>query len=86
MAKEIVVATYQKSETEQVRVFISEFKNNKYTHIRSFWKDDNHDEWQFGKGLTIPFDAIEAYDALIEGLQKIKASLETGELLPGEEE
>jgi hypothetical protein len=71
-----VFATLTKSDDEEIRIFISEYKGKEKIHIRSFYRSPDDPQWKFGKGVVISADDMEGIDTLIEGMNKVKAYLE----------
>lgn len=79
--EDITVTTVQKNQNVQIRILVVDFKKNTYIHIREFFRRSESEDWQYGKGVTFPYDNIDILDALISGLQRIKKALEKGEPL-----
>jgi hypothetical protein len=52
-----------------LRVQKTYYKGKELLGIQKFWRQDPTEEWQYGKIITFPDEAI---DDLIEGLKKMK--------------
>ena len=48
------------------------FKGKELLSIQKFWRKEETGSWEFGKGVTFPYEAI---DDLIEGLQTMQEAL-----------
>ena len=73
---EKVIHSFKKSEHEEVRIRLTEFKEKEYFDIRVFYKPDGADDmYPSKKGICLPA-AIENIDALIEGLNSVKEKIE----------
>jgi hypothetical protein len=71
-----VFAAVTKSDDEEIRIFISDYKGKEKIHIRSFYRSADDPEWKFGKGVVISADDMDGIDTLIDGMNKVKAYLE----------
>ena len=66
----IIFKTIEASPTIQIRVYRDFYKGRELLSIRKFWrKDEEGPEWQPGKGVTFPYDAI---DEIISGLEDMR--------------
>jgi hypothetical protein len=69
---EEVFASYQMGPFKQVRVYVADFQGRPYIHIRSLFKSGDRPDWQYGKGLTIPYDDVAGIDAVVAGLVAVR--------------
>jgi hypothetical protein len=80
--KEVFVE-FEKNETTKSRVALQTYSGKDYVDIRDTWLNNKTNEWQLGKGFTIntedPDLTVEYIDKVIEGLQKAKAKIQSGE-------
>ncbi len=65
----ILFKEIQTKDDEVIRVYRDVYKGREYLSIRKFWRKDTSEEYQPGKGITFPYDAI---DDLIDGLGIMK--------------
>lgn len=75
----IVFKTIETGPNSEIRIHKTFYKNKELLSIQKFWREDDTQEWQFGKAITFHFEDI---DDLMEGLTKMKTHLEEH---PGEE-
>ena len=48
------------------------YKGKELLSIQKFWRKEETDPWELGKGVTFPYEAI---DGIIEGLQTMQEAL-----------
>ena len=70
MADEKILATIERSDTEQLQISISEYKGRSYLNMRIFYTTDDGATWlPTKKGVTF---APEQIDLLEEAIQEAK--------------
>ena len=50
---EHVLVRWNKSDTKQMRILVSHYKDHDYIHIREYWRQTDGDEWKPGKGAVL---------------------------------
>ena len=71
MAESKILATIERSDTEQLQISISEYKGRSYLNMRIFYTTDEGSTWlPTKKGVTFSPDQI---DLLEEAIQAAKA-------------
>jgi len=56
-----------------IRVHQLNYKGRQLPAIQKFWRENENQDWQYGKAITFPYEAI---DDLIDGLQRMKTWME----------
>ncbi|HZX11348.1 MAG TPA: transcriptional coactivator p15/PC4 family protein [Acidobacteriota bacterium] len=75
----MIIKEIEKSDTEKIRVELSEFKGKQYLNFRILFKDEKDDSWKYTKkGITLSVDLV---DDLKKGIDK--AASQIYESLPG---
>jgi hypothetical protein len=69
----IVFQEIEAGPNQIIRVHKSSYRGREVLSIQKFWREDENQEWQFGKGCTFNDEAI---DDIIIGLQKMKQYLQ----------
>ena len=62
-------ATIETGHNKQLRVRRSVYKGKENLGIQSFWREDESQDWQFGKAVTFDYEVI---DDIITGLNAMK--------------
>jgi hypothetical protein len=71
-----VYATIKKSDTQEIRVSVDNFKEHDFFSVREFYKDEESDKFlPTKKGITGGISDSTILDELIAGLQKIRETL-----------
>jgi hypothetical protein len=77
MADAKILATIQRSDTEQLQISVSEFKGRSYFNLRIFYTTDEGATWiPTKKGVTFAPDQL---DILTEAIEEAKAIFMTEE-------
>ncbi|MBQ6516513.1 transcriptional coactivator p15/PC4 family protein [bacterium] len=72
-----MLATIQRSDTEQLQIFLSTYKGKKYLNMRIFYTTDDGATWlPTKKGVTFAPDQL---DLLTEAIEDAKKELEAEE-------
>lgn len=56
-----------------IRVHQLNYKGKQLPALQKFWRENETQDWQYGKAITFPYEAI---TDIIEGLQKMQAYIE----------
>ena len=56
-----------------IRIHQLNFRGKQLPAFQKFWRENETQDWQYGKAITFPYEAI---DDLIDGLQQMKAYIE----------
>ena len=56
-----------------IRVHQLHYKGKQLPALQKFWRENETQDWQYGKAITFPYEAIEG---LIDGLQQMQAYME----------
>ena len=65
----VIFEEHEVNPTTLLRVYRDIYKNKEVLSIRKFWRKEEGEDWQPGKGVTLAFDDI---DQIISGLQKMR--------------
>lgn len=77
MAEAKILATIQRSDTEQLQISVSEYKGKSYFNLRIFYTTDDGANWlPTKKGVTFAPDQL---DLLEEAIQEAKTLFMTEE-------
>jgi len=71
----VVFAELDTGYLKKVQIQKSFYKGKELFGIQIFYKEDETEEWKYGKAVNFPPDLI---DEVIEGLTKMKAYIEGG--------
>ncbi len=78
MADAKILATIERSDTEQLQISISEYKGKSYLNMRIFYTTDDGATWlPTKKGVTFTPDQI---DILTEAIESAKQEFMAGEM------
>ena len=78
MADAKILATIERSDTEQLQISISEYKGKSYLNMRIFYTTDDGANWlPTKKGVTFTPDQI---DILTEAIESAKQEFMAGEM------
>lgn len=71
MAESKILATIQRNDTEQLQIFISEYKGKSYFNLRIFYTTDDGATWlPTKKGVTFSPDQLDTLTEAIAEAQK----------------
>ncbi len=71
MADSKILATIQRNDTEQLQIFISEYKGKSYFNLRIFYTTDDGATWlPTKKGVTFSPDQLDTLTEAIAEAQK----------------
>ena len=71
MADAKILATIERSETEQLQISLSEFKGTSYLNMRIFFTNDGGTTWiPTKKGVTFTADQLDMLSEAIEEAKK----------------
>jgi len=71
MADAKILATIERSDTEQLQISVSEYKGNSYLNMRIFYTTDGGSTWlPTKKGVTFTPDQLDILSEAIEDARK----------------
>ena len=71
MADAKILATIERSDTEQLQISVSEYKGNSYLNMRIFYTTDGGSTWlPTKKGVTFAPDQLDILSEAIEDARK----------------
>jgi len=71
MAEDIVISTFKRNATEEVRVGIKEFRGKRYIDFRIYYLDDKSGEWKpTRKGVSLATDFMPELKQAVASLEK----------------